>query len=236
MKAKVPKCHTLALQASTAKTYNPNLHLYGQPIHFIGNHAIKFLGMTVQVPSDFQTSRDSVSVKLSTMLERVDAAPITSHQKLLLYRAAVCPRLNWDFMVNQLPKSWVMSTLEATATRFQKKWVGLAKPADPSRLYLPKKNGGLGFPDISTIYQKQQASIASLILTSHDPVVQHAATLAIKREEDCRGLKGMSPCVALKRGWSMQVVCNTRDSYCVLLMTKLPTYGLLQCFSYHLRC
>ena len=31
MKAKVPTCHSLALRASTAKTYDPKLHLYDQP-------------------------------------------------------------------------------------------------------------------------------------------------------------------------------------------------------------
>ena len=47
MKAKVPKCHSLSLKASTAKISDPKLTLYGQPIHFIGNEAIKFLGVTV---------------------------------------------------------------------------------------------------------------------------------------------------------------------------------------------
>ena len=145
----------MALQASTAKTYDPKLCLYGQPIHFIGNKAIRFLRTTVQVPFDSQTSRTNLSTKLSNMLERVDAVPITSHQKLLLYRAAICPRLNWDFIINQLPMSWVTSKLEAIATRFLKKWVGLARPADPSRLYLPKTKGGLGLPAISTTYKKQ---------------------------------------------------------------------------------
>ena len=184
MKAKVPKCHTLALRASTAKAYDPKLNLYGQPIHFLGNQPIRFLGTTIQVPCDSQTSRKNVSVKLSTMLEKVDAAPITCHQKLLLYRAAVCPRFNWDFGVNQFPTSWVTSTLEAVATRFLKKWVGLAKPADPSRLYL---EGGLGLPAISTIYRKQQATVASLLLTSPDPIIQHTVKLAISREQNlCR--------------------------------------------------
>ena len=118
------------------------------------------------------------------MLERVDAVPITSHQKLLLYRAAICPRLNWDFIINQFPMSWVTSNLEAIATRFLKKWVGLARPADPSRLYLPKTKGGLGLPAISTTYKKQQASLASLILTSPDPVVQHTVKQAIMKEEN----------------------------------------------------
>ena len=79
------------------------------------------------------------------MMEKVDTTPITSHQKLLSYQAAVRPRLNWDFMVNKFPMSWVTSSLEATATRFLKKWVGLARPADPTRLYLPKKKGVLDY-------------------------------------------------------------------------------------------
>ena len=78
MKVKVPKCHSLALQASTVKVYDPKLYLYDQPIHFIGNQAIKFLGMTIHMPFDSQTSRVNLSTKLSTVLEKVDVAPITS--------------------------------------------------------------------------------------------------------------------------------------------------------------
>ena len=180
MKAKVSKCHSLALQASTAKAYNPCLTLYGQPIHCIGN---KFLGVTVQVPLDHTAIRDQLALKLQTMLQKVDCAPVTVNQKLLLYRAAICPRLNWDFMANELPMSWIMCTLEAEATRYLKKWVGLAKHADPSRFYLPKKQGGLELPSISALYQKQSASVACQMLTSHDPAVRHITTLEIRREE-----------------------------------------------------
>jgi hypothetical protein len=108
---------------------------------------------------------------------------LVCHQKLLLYRAAVCPRLNWDLAINQFPISWVRSKLEASATKFLKKWVGLARPADPSRLYLPTREGGLGLPAISTLYQKQQASVASLLLTSPNPIIRHTTTLAIRKEE-----------------------------------------------------
>ena len=194
MKVKVPKCHTLALRASTAKAYDPKLNLYGQPIHFLGNQPIRFLGTTIQVPCDSHTSRKNVSIKLSTMLENMDAVLITCHQKLLLYRAAACPRLNWDFGVNQFPMSWVTSTLEAVATRFLKRWVGLAKPADPSRLYLPKMEGGLGLPAISTIYRKQQASVASLLLTSPDPIIQHTVKLAVSIESKIFADQHTSPC------------------------------------------
>ena len=143
---------------------------------------MKFLGATIQVPADVHTARECLSTKLLSMLEKVDTVPITSHQKLLLHRAAICPRLNWDFIVNQLPISWVTSNMESMATTFLKRWVGLARSADTSTLYLPKTEGGLGLPAITTVYRKQQAILASLILTSCDPVVQHTAKLAINKE------------------------------------------------------
>ena len=44
MKAKVLKCHFLAIQASSGKTYDPGLILQGEHIPSIGNNAVKFLG------------------------------------------------------------------------------------------------------------------------------------------------------------------------------------------------
>ena len=38
MRAKVPKCHSLALQASTGKVYDPKLCLYGQPNEVLGGY------------------------------------------------------------------------------------------------------------------------------------------------------------------------------------------------------
>ena len=85
-------------------------------------------------------------------------------------------------MVNDLPLSWIASTLEATTTDFSKKWVELARSSDPLRLYLPKKHSGLALPSISSWYQKLRASLCCHLLTSHDPVVCHTASIEIRRE------------------------------------------------------
>ena len=90
-------------------------------------------------------------MKLQKMLERVDRTAITRKQKLLLYRAGVCPRLNWGLAILDLPTSWVTSSLEAMATRYLKKWSGLARSANTARLYLPKTEGGLALPSISLL-------------------------------------------------------------------------------------
>lgn len=137
MRAKPANCHSLGIRASTGKSFDPALTVDGEPIPFIRNEAMKFLGKVVQVPLDTSNIKSQVLNKLSRMLERVDKTPVTRQQKLRLYRAGICPRMSWDLSVNSLPLSWVTDTLEATATRFLKKWSGLAKSADTARLYLP---------------------------------------------------------------------------------------------------
>ena len=115
--------------------------------------------------------------------EGVDKTPVTRQQKLRLYRAGICPRMSWDLTINSLPLSWVTGTLEATATRFLKRWSGLAKSADTARLYLPQSQGGLNLPPISLLYKKHQVSQACQLLASTDPAVRFTTTVEIRREE-----------------------------------------------------
>ena len=164
-------------------------------------------------------------------------------------------------MVSQLPMLLVTATLEATTTMFLKKWIGLAKAADLLRLNLPKKKGGLGLSAICTVYQKQQRSDASLILTSRKPVVQHIAHLTIKREQNLHR-PIYRPMLEVRDIWQEdpetnktllkkeKIQATERESekrleharsqqhqgQCVLLKTKQPAHGPLQCSSYYLKC
>ena len=179
------------------QAFDPCLSLGGQAISYIGTSPIKFLGYTIQVPLATDIIRNKLLDKLKKMLQQVDEIPVTRHQKLLLYRAAICPRLNWDLAVNDLPLSWVTNKLEAEATKYLKKWSGLAKPADTSRLYLPKPYGGLGLPAISLLFKKQQISQACQILTSHDPIIRHTATIRTQQEESLQRPK-LKPMLAAR--------------------------------------
>ena len=48
-------------------------------------------------------------------------------------------------------------------------WSGLARPANPARLFLAKGAGGLGYTKVSVLYQKLHLSKQVL---SHDPCVK----------------------------------------------------------------
>ena len=127
--------------------------------------------------------RVNLHSKLSNLLQRIDATPVTGKQKLLVYRAGVCPRLMWDLSISQLSLTWVSITLEAEATRFLKRWVGLARSANPAPLYLPKAKGGLGLPSLVVLWKKQQISRACQLISSRDPFVRHVATHLTTKEE-----------------------------------------------------
>ena len=158
MKAKVPKCVSLALEGSTGHTFDPNLVLQGEKLPFVGNHTIKFLGLPITVPNNPNIAKADIKTSLDCMLKAVDQCPVTQKQKLKLYRLGICPRLNWPLMINNFPLTWTKNHLEMSATRYLKKWAGLTKSANPSLLYLPKESGGLNLPAITSLYKTLQVT------------------------------------------------------------------------------
>ena len=75
---------------------------------------------------------------------------------------------------------------ETEATRLPKKWSGLAKPANPSLLYLPQKCGGLGLVPISLLYKRLHVSSQCQLLRTTDPVVRHLATKHLQAEDQAK--------------------------------------------------
>lgn len=100
--------------------------------------------------------QQSLFTKVVDLLERVDASPVTTRQKLKLYKDGICPRLAWGFRVLELPISWIERELESKATRFLKKWLSIPQGGNSKILYLPKEDGGLALPALSTLYKQQQ--------------------------------------------------------------------------------
>ena len=87
--SKVPKYHSLEIHASSSTSFDPCLSLNKQSIPVIGTRAIKFPRSIIHVRLD-TTTRNQLLSKPSRMLQRVDKAPVTRQQKLLLFRACVC--------------------------------------------------------------------------------------------------------------------------------------------------
>ena len=174
MAAKIPKCQCVSLKGSTGKLVDPQLCLHGEVIPFTTD-PVRFLGLNVQATSHNTSSRPAIISKLDEMLTAVDTAPLTRRQKLLMYTAAICPRLAWPFMTQELPTSWVEKELDSRAARCLKQWSGLSKSANLAILHLPHSQGGLNLPKLSTVYGKLQVSRHTQLLTSRDGCVRFLA-------------------------------------------------------------
>ena len=181
MRAKIQKCTSLGIQASTGRKIDPKLTLSDKTIPF-AEQGVKFLGMMVEIPHDPAKTRNNILSQLLRMLNKIDACPLTRKQKLLLYKAGVCPRLSWQLTIEELPISWVEKHANSLATKYLKKWSGLARPANTSILYLSHKMGGLNLPLISTLHKKLQVSRQSQLLTSRDPAVRNMAERALLKD------------------------------------------------------
>ena len=189
MEAKIPKCQCMAIKASSGKVYDPNLTLSGAHLPFIGNQPTRFLGGVIQVPTNNKDARAKLHMKLDILLRRIDQTPVTPKQKMHIYKFGVCSRISWDLTITSFPLSWVESSLDPLATKYLKSWLGLARPADPSRLFLPPSHGGLGLSSISGLYKKLQVGKAALLMTSRDRAVQFVSRSALEKESRSLVLK-----------------------------------------------
>ena len=183
MKAKVPKCASLAFQASTSQGYDPSLKLQGDTIPFIGDSAFRFLGAPITIHDATADRRGALLLKLEDMLKKVNDTLLTRQQKLHLYSCGICSRLIWDMTITNLSITWVTKNLEAMATRFLKRWSGLARNAATHRLYLPKTSGGLHLPSISSIFKKTRCALAASQMCSQDATVRLIASRKTTAEE-----------------------------------------------------
>ena len=181
MKAKVPKCHSLALKASSGKLVDPQLCIADQRIPFASD-PVKFLGRIFEVPHDSNRVKKNIESHFLKMLNSVHSCPLTRGQKLKLYRAGIVPRLSWLLTIEDLPISWVEKKLDGMATLYVKKWAGLARPANPAILYLPHKMGGLNLPLISIQYKRLQVVKQSQLLTSTDHCTRQIAERSLQRD------------------------------------------------------
>ncbi len=89
MKAKVPKCASLAFQASTSQGYNSSLKLQGDTIPFIGDSAFCFLGAPITIHDATADRRGALLLKLEEMLKKVNETLLTRQQKLHLYSRGI---------------------------------------------------------------------------------------------------------------------------------------------------
>ena len=137
LRAKMPKCRLLILQASSAtQQVDFPLCISGDRIPPVEDGGFKFLRKTIRLHKNNNDTRSNLLSSLQRMLSAIDKSPLTRQQKLCLLKQGVCPRMSWPLLVESFPETWLERVLQPLATKALKSWAG---HSNPSILFLPSK-------------------------------------------------------------------------------------------------
>ena len=93
-------------------------------------------------------------------------------EKLWICDNVAMSKVSWDFFIHDFPRSFVSKELQSIQTKYLKKWSGLAVRADPSVLYWPHEDSGMGLKAVAVEHRKQCLIHRHQLATSRDPQVR----------------------------------------------------------------
>lgn len=217
MKLKPSKCKTLAFrrfnkgqmsdfkahQSRVYSSYDPRLRVYGKVCGFIGFDELpmfKYLGMWVQFDLRTDLIRQQTEDMLVELLEKIDALDLTGAMKSWIANHYICAKLSWVLLIQDFPislaKSW-----DVLLKRSYRRWLRLAKPAEPGVLYRSTLNFGLNLKRLEDSLKQLQVVKWHILKTSQDAVARQLYKRRL--ELDTKGHIGKgridSPCMMIER-------------------------------------
>jgi Reverse transcriptase (RNA-dependent DNA polymerase). len=217
LKVKPAKCRSLAFRMfhkgtkseykqvlpTQYSSFDPLLTVCGAPIKFIGNDdppIFKYLGFQIQFDLQDTIIKDQVEQRLLKWLDIIDNAPLDGRMQAWITNFYVCSKLAWVLMVQNFSDTTVQAW-QNHINRYYRKWVGLAKSAEPSILYRSHEHFGLKFKDLKQV--QQQLRIIKWHLMKYSKVAQSQELYRYRLKLDQQGHIGQgrtsSPCLTLER-------------------------------------
>ena len=196
------KCYAFALGdcrsrgGSSYGAFDPGLEINNEAIKFLGDSLHKFLGRLLSIDVTNKGAYKITVEIFSSALTTVDAAPITGPSKAWIYQFYILAVISWPFLIYPFSVSAIQKDFEAPAVRFLKKWYGLAKPANPAILFLPKSRNGLGLTSPVDKFKSLQVSALHQLHNSSDPLIATLAKSAVEHDSRSNS-KQWKPATAL---------------------------------------
>ena len=134
--------------------------------------AFKFLGKGLLADLSNSWHKLKLEKVFNEYANLIDKTLLTGIQKAWIWEHFAMAKFAWDFLISDVPPSFVKSELQPIQTRFLKKWVGLAERADPSILYRSREQAGLGWKEVRVEHKKGQLIRRHQLATSKDPKVR----------------------------------------------------------------
>ena len=136
------------------------------------NEAFKFLGKGLLANLSNAWHKERLEGRFNEFAKLIDDTLLTGIQKAWIWEHFAMAKFSWDFLISDVPPSFVEATLQPIQNRFLKKWVGLAVRADPSVLYRSREKAGLGWKEATVEHKKSQLIRRHQLHSSRDPQVK----------------------------------------------------------------
>jgi len=217
LKAKPVKCRALAFRlfrsdekssfkkvlSTHYSSFDPLLKINNAAIKFIGDDdppMFKYLGRFVQYDLKDDLIRKQVEEKLLKWLQIIEDCGLEGRMKAWITNFHVCSKLAWLLMVQDFPAGAVESWRDHIHRKFRR-WIGLAKCAEPSILYRSSEHFGLNFKDLVQMEKQLRVIKWQIIKYSKDTQMQQLYNyrLALDRSGHIGRGNRTSPCLTLEK-------------------------------------
>ncbi|XP_072030417.1 uncharacterized protein [Amphiura filiformis] len=131
------------------KYFTRLVYIHDQPMRFLGKLIFKDL-------KDIEI-RESVKQKLTDMLKKTDKSLLNGIMKMWIYNNAILPKMTWEFTIYNFPIKFI-GGLEATCTKYLKRWAGISRCTTNSALYRSRKKYGLHLKRLTTSVKCMQVT------------------------------------------------------------------------------
>ncbi|KAL0220216.1 hypothetical protein RCL1_000071 [Eukaryota sp. TZLM3-RCL] len=103
------------------------------------------------------------------MITHVNNQTILPAMKAKIIELCFPQFLRWFLQVHEISITFIDEEISPLLTKALKSWLGITKTANVDYLFLPRSEGGLGFPDLSLLYKECQLQKFHILKNSSDP-------------------------------------------------------------------
>ena len=202
---KVPKCYSLAFADLRYKVpkgtchgpFDPKVEFDSKTLKFIGDDSFKFLGRKMWASNSTTKALDCTLSSFKSDMALIDKELVSGASKVWLYQFMAVARLVWPFLIYPFSPNGV-SSFDAIATKFIKKWYGINKSANPTCLFLPKsmKACGWNLTSPGQLLKSMQIVGQHILKYSKDDLTSYLAEISRSKAKNAKS-RQWSPGVAL---------------------------------------
>ena len=172
MEFKPEKSRSLAINKGKV-THSFTFKIQGKCIPTINQHPIKCLGKRYDESLGDSSAIADTFQQLKEWLKAIDQTSLQGRFKAWCFQFGVIPRLQWPFLLYEIPMSTIQN-MEKACSKFLRKWMGVPPCFSTTNLYSKSSKLSLPLSSISEEFKATKVRAITILQSSKDLTVHKA--------------------------------------------------------------